>query len=103
MLLFTLDELVAAHAVVRRPGPRDRPLVYGRTGREHGRVEAIRVLLSTSRQLVEPAGTLAIAGLLTEGVRGGTIQGRRIGVIQSGGNADTDQMIAVWQGGTPSP
>jgi threonine dehydratase len=64
---------------------------------EDAAAEAMRVLGDASRQLVEPAGALGIAALLTEGVRG-----RRIGVVQSGGNADVDQLISVWQGVTPT-
>lgn len=45
----------------------------------------------------EPAGTLALAGLLSERT---WAAGKRVAVIQTGGNADADLLLQVL-GGTP--
>lgn len=64
---------------------------------EDDAAEGIRVLSQATRQLVEPAGGLAVAALLQHDVRG-----RRVGVVQTGCNADLDQLIDIWQGRTPA-
>ena len=60
--------------------------------------EAIRVTTEATRQLVEPAGALALAALLVE-----PPAVARVAVIQSGGNADAEQLASVWRGETPAP
>lgn len=65
---------------------------------EDDAAEAMRVLTACTRQLVEPAGAMGVAALLQ---RGGT--GRRVAVVQSGGNGDVEQLMDVWQGRTPRP
>ena len=62
--------------------------------------EAMRVMLRTTHQLPEPAGAMALAGLLAERDR---VQGRRVGVVLTGGNCDADLLATVLAGGTPTP
>jgi threonine dehydratase len=61
--------------------------------------EAMRVMLRTTHQLPEPAGALALAGLLAERE---AAAGRRVGVILSGGNCDAGLLADVLAGRTPS-
>jgi threonine dehydratase len=60
--------------------------------------EAIRVLLRTTHNLVEPAGAVATAGLLRERDRQ---QGRRVATIMCGGNLDAHLLVDVLAGRTP--
>jgi threonine dehydratase len=62
--------------------------------------EAMRVLLRTTHQLPEPAGAIALAGLLAERDR---VAGRRVAVVQSGGNCDAEILTQVLGGATPRP
>ena len=62
--------------------------------------EAMRELYRTTHNVAEPAGALALAGLLSERDR---VQGRRVGIIHSGGNADTKHLVEVLSGHTPAP
>jgi threonine dehydratase len=62
--------------------------------------EAMRLLFRTTHNVPEPAGALALAGLWTERE---ARHGRRVAVIHSGGNADTDLFEVVLAGGTPVP
>jgi threonine dehydratase len=66
---------------------------------EDATAEAMRVLLRTTHQLPEPAGAIALAGLLTERDR---VAGRRVGVILSGGNCDAGLLAEVLAGRTPT-
>ena len=61
--------------------------------------EAMRVLLRTTHQLPEPAGAIALAGLLSEHER---VAGRRVAVVLSGGNCDAALLAEVLAGRTPS-
>ena len=61
--------------------------------------DAVRLLLSTTHNLAEPAGAIALAGLLSE--RSAT-RGRRVAVIQSGGNIDTPLLVQILAGETPT-
>jgi threonine dehydratase len=61
--------------------------------------EAMRVLLRTTHQLPEPAGAIALAGLLAER---DAVAGKRVGVILSGGNCDTSILSEVLAGRTPA-
>jgi threonine dehydratase len=61
--------------------------------------EAMRVLFSATHNVAEPAGALALAGLLAERSRAA---GKRVAVIQTGGNADADLLIQVFSGRTPA-
>ncbi len=60
--------------------------------------EAIRALYSTTHNVAEPAGAIALAGLLAERDRA---EGKRVAVIQSGGNIDTSALFEVLSGRTP--
>ncbi|GAB2481732.1 threonine/serine dehydratase [Jatrophihabitans fulvus] len=60
--------------------------------------EAMRVMLRTTHNLAEPAGALALAGLLAERA---AMAGRRVGVVHSGGNVDAAVLTEVLAGRTP--
>ena len=62
--------------------------------------EAMRLLFSTTHNVPEPAGALALAGLMAERE---AQRGRRVAVVQTGGNADADLLRTVLAGGTPVP
>jgi threonine dehydratase len=62
--------------------------------------EAIRTLLTTTHNLAEPAGAVALAGLLSERDRQ---RGRTVAVIQTGGNLDSSLLAQILAGHTPSP
>ena len=66
---------------------------------EDAGAEAMRVLFAATRNVAEPAGALALAGLLAER---SWAAGKRVAVIQTGGNADEDLLIKVLSGGTPT-
>jgi threonine dehydratase len=66
---------------------------------EDGAAEAVRVLLTCTHNVPEPSGALALAGALEEKDRN---QGRRIAVIQSGGNIDAAMLRTILDGGTPT-
>ena len=57
--------------------------------------EAMRIVHRATHQLAEPAGALAFAGALAERDR---CAGRRVAVVQSGGNADADLLVEVLSG-----
>ncbi len=67
---------------------------------EDDAAEAMRVLYRTSHNVPEPAGALALAGLLQERSE---MSGKRVAVLQTGGNADTDLLTEVFSGRTPTP
>jgi threonine dehydratase len=60
--------------------------------------EAMRVLFATTHNVAEPAGALGLAGLLAERK---WAAGKRVAVIQSGGNVDAEMLVQVLAGGTP--
>jgi threonine dehydratase len=62
--------------------------------------EAVRVLHRTTHNTVEPAGAVALAGAFAER---DAIAGRRVSVVVTGGNVDTDVHAAVLAGHTPPP
>lgn len=62
--------------------------------------EAMREIYRTTHNVAEPAGALALAGLLAER---DLVQHRRVGIIHSGGNADTKHLVEVLSGHTPAP
>jgi threonine dehydratase len=66
---------------------------------EDDAAEAMRVLFAATHNVAEPAGALALAGLLSERSR---IAGKRVAVIQTGGNADADLLLQVLAGHTPT-
>jgi len=66
---------------------------------EDDTAQAMRVLFSTTHNVPEPAGALALAGLLAERP---LMAGKRVAVIQTGGNADTGLLLQVLAGQTPA-
>jgi threonine dehydratase len=65
---------------------------------EDDAAEAMRVLYATTHNVPEPAGALALAGLLAERRQAA---GKRVAVIQTGGNADAGLLTQVLTGHTP--
>jgi threonine dehydratase len=61
--------------------------------------KAMRILFATTHNAPEPAGAMALAGLLSEAP---AMQGRRVAVIQTGGNVDSDVFARVLAGQTPT-
>ncbi|WP_088347996.1 MULTISPECIES: threonine dehydratase [Rhodomicrobium] len=61
---------------------------------------AIRALFADTHNTAEGAGAAALAALLKDGA---AMRGRRVGLILSGGNIDTDRLATVLGGGTPKP
>jgi threonine dehydratase len=61
---------------------------------EDGLARATRLMLETTRNLVEPAGAAPVAALLGEPER---FAGRRVAVICSGGNIAPAQLAALLQ------
>jgi threonine dehydratase len=62
--------------------------------------EAMRLHLQTTHNMPEPAGALALAALLKEGA---AVRGKRVAVIQTGGNIDASTLSTVLEGRTPAP
>jgi threonine dehydratase len=60
---------------------------------------AIRLLFTATHNLAEGAGAAALAALMQER---DAMAGRRVGVILTGGNIDTDQFRTVLSGTTPA-
>lgn len=71
-----------------------------RTVAEDDCAEAMRVLLRTTHLLPEPAGAIALAGLLADRDE---VAGARVAVVLSGGNCDADILATVLAGRTPTP
>jgi threonine dehydratase len=65
---------------------------------EDAAAEAMRVLFATTHNVPEPAGAIALAGVLAEP---DVVAGRRVGVIQTGGNVDSAMLADVLAGRTP--
>ncbi len=61
---------------------------------------AMRCCYSTTHNVAEPAGAMALAGLIAERE---LAAGTRAGVVLSGGNADAALMVDVLSGRTPPP
>jgi threonine dehydratase len=66
---------------------------------EAAAAEAMRVLLSCTHNVPEPAGALAFAGALAERAQ---LVDRRVAVIHTGGNVDASMLAVVLAGGTPT-
>jgi threonine dehydratase len=60
---------------------------------------AMRLAFDATHNVAEPAGALALAGLLSEGAT----PGRRVAVVHTGGNVDADVFEGVLAGRTPVP
>jgi threonine dehydratase len=67
---------------------------------EDAAAEAMRVMYATTHNVAEPAGALALAGLLAERPMAA---GRRVAVIHTGGNVDSSVLCQVLSGQTPAP
>lgn len=65
---------------------------------EDATADAMRLLLRATHNVAEPAGALALAALLAEGG-----DGRRVALIQTGGNVDSRTLATVLDGRTPAP
>jgi len=65
---------------------------------EDGCADAVRLMFATTHNLPEPSGAVALAGLLAEREQQ---QGRRVGVVMSGGNMDGAIVNEILAGGTP--
>lgn len=65
---------------------------------EDATADAMRLLFRTTHNVPEPAGALAVAGLVADPQRG-----ERVAVIQTGGNIDSDMLAEVLAGRTPAP
>ncbi len=59
---------------------------------------AIRIYYRNIHNIAEGAGAAALAGLIQQREK---MNGKRVGVILSGGNIDTDQYLTVLGGGVP--
>jgi len=66
---------------------------------EDAAAEAMRVLFATTHNVAEPAGALALAGVLAERE---SAFGKRVAVIQTGGNVDASLLRDVLSGKTPA-
>ena len=60
--------------------------------------EAIRILFADTHNLAEGAGAAALAAMAQDAAR---LDGRKVGIILSGGNLDETMMQTVLAGGTP--
>ena len=111
-LSFTLGHVVSTYTAdtfvdgvaCRIPNPIAISLISSGAARivtvsEDEAAEAMRVLFRTTHNVAEPAGALALAGLLSER---SLANGKRVGIIQSGGNADTSLLLEVFSGRTPA-
>jgi threonine dehydratase len=65
---------------------------------EDSTAAAVRLLLATTHNIAEPSGAIALAGLVAER---SLMQGRRVAVIQSGGNIDSPMLAEILAGRTP--
>jgi threonine dehydratase len=66
---------------------------------EDAAAEAMRRLFAATHNVAEPAGALALAGLLAERE---SSQGKRVAVVQTGGNVDASVLTQVLSGQTPA-
>ncbi|MEZ5181045.1 MAG: pyridoxal-phosphate dependent enzyme [Acidimicrobiales bacterium] len=62
--------------------------------------EAMRLLYRTTHHLAEPAGAIALAGLLADRA---ARPAERVAIVLSGANMDTEVAAAVLAGRTPAP
>ncbi|MEO8266883.1 MAG: threonine dehydratase [Ilumatobacteraceae bacterium] len=93
----------------RVPDPTAIEIIVGGAARivqitEDECAEAVRLMLRCTHHLIEPAGAAALAGVLADrAVEPARVDGRRIGVIVSGGNMDAPMLAEILAGRTPSP
>jgi threonine dehydratase len=60
---------------------------------EAGLAEANRLMISKTRNLVEPAGAAALAAVLAAP---GRFAGRQVAIVCSGGNISPEQLVRLW-------
>jgi threonine dehydratase len=89
----------------REPDPRSLDIIRKGAARivrvgEDEIAEAIRILWAATHNVAEGAAAAPLAALLMEGQR---VAGKRVGLIVSGGNIDTDMLRTVLEGRTPAP
>ena len=89
----------------RQPDPAALESIYGGAARivtvsEDAVASAMRLMFRATHHLPEPAGAIALAGLVAEREHQ---RGRRVAVILTGANMDTDMAATVLSGGTPPP
>ncbi|HXR13650.1 MAG TPA: threonine dehydratase [Solirubrobacteraceae bacterium] len=65
---------------------------------EDATAAAMRLLFAATHNAPEPAGAIALAGAMAERER---INGRRVAVVQTGGNVDSAMFADVLRGATP--
>ncbi len=63
---------------------------------DSGLAEATRLMISKTRNLVEPAGAAALAAVLAEP---GRFAGRQVAIVCSGGNISPEQLVSLWPAG----
>lgn len=66
---------------------------------EDASAEAMRIMFATTHNAPEPAGAIALAGLLSEAQ---SVRGGKVAVVQTGGNVDSDVLSRVLAGETPA-
>jgi threonine dehydratase len=59
--------------------------------------EANRLMISKTRNLVEPAGAAALAAVLATP---GRFEGRQVAIVCSGGNISPEQLVRLWPAGS---
>ncbi len=62
-------------------------------------VQATRLMIEKTRNLVEPAGAASLAAVLAAPDR---FTGRTVAIICSGGNISPDQLVRLWPAGDAS-
>jgi threonine dehydratase len=62
---------------------------------EQGMIDATRLMIEKTRNLVEPAGAAALAAVLADPER---FAGRKVAVVCSGGNISPEQLLRLWPG-----
>jgi threonine dehydratase len=61
--------------------------------------DATRLMITKTRNLVEPSGAAALAAVLADP---GRFAGRQVAVVCSGGNISPDQLVRLWSAGVAS-
>jgi threonine dehydratase len=61
--------------------------------------DATRLMISKTRNLVEPSGAAALAAVLADP---GRFAGRQVAIVCSGGNISPEQLVGLWPAGAAS-
>lgn len=98
-------ETIADGLAVRVPVPEALTLIASGADRivsvtDEDIARAMRLYFRTIHAVAEGAGAAALAALLTEREK---MAGRRVGLVLSGGNVDSDRFATILQGGLPPP